>query len=102
MHNCVCVLLAVRGLCYCAGSFSGCSGRGCSLVVVQGLLLWASPVASGKESTCNAGDSGDVGSVPGWRRKWQPTPVFLPRQSHGQRNLVDYSSWGCNESDMTE
>ena len=30
------------------------------------------------------------------------TPVFLPRESHGQRSLVDYSSWGCKESDMIE
>ena len=30
-----------------------------------------------------------------WRRKWQPTPVFLPGKSHGQRNLVGYSPWGC-------
>ena len=29
-----------------------------------------------------------------WRRKWQPTPVFLPGESHGQRSLVDYSPWG--------
>ena len=29
-----------------------------------------------------------------WRRKWQPTPVFLPRKSHGQRSLAGYSSWG--------
>ena len=28
-----------------------------------------------------------------WRRKWQPTPVLLPGKSHGQRSLVDYSSW---------
>jgi len=28
--------------------------------------------------------------------------VFLPGESHGQRSLVDYSSWGCKESDMTE
>ena len=35
-------------------------------------------------------------------RKWQPTPVFLPGESHGQRSLVDYSPWGCKESDMTE
>ena len=37
-----------------------------------------------------------------WRRKWQPTPVLLPGKSHGQRSLVDYSSWGHEESDMTE
>ena len=30
-----------------------------------------------------------------WRRKWQPTPVFLPGESHGHRCLADYSPWGC-------
>ena len=34
-----------------------------------------------------------VGMFP-WRRAWQPTPVFLPGESHGQRSLVDYNSWG--------
>ena len=29
------------------------------------------------------------------RREWQPTPVFLPEESHGLRSLVGYSSWGC-------
>ena len=42
-----------------------------------------------------------AGKIP-WRRKWQPTPVFLPEKSHGQRSLVDYSPWGRKESDMTE
>ena len=37
-----------------------------------------------------------------WRRAWQPTPVFLPRESHGQRSLAGYSPWGCTESDTTE
>ena len=37
-----------------------------------------------------------------WRRKWQPTPVFLPGKLHGQRSLVGYSSWGHRESDVTE
>ena len=37
-----------------------------------------------------------------WRRKWQPTPVLLPRKSHGQRSLVGYSLWGRKELDMTE
>ena len=37
-----------------------------------------------------------------WRRKRQPTPVFLPGKFCGQRNLVGYSSWGCKESDTTE
>ena len=37
-----------------------------------------------------------------WSRKWQPTPVFLPGKSHGQRSLAGYNPWGCKESDMTE
>ena len=37
-----------------------------------------------------------------WRRKWQPTPVLLPGKSHGQRSLVDCSSWDRKESDTTE
>ena len=37
-----------------------------------------------------------------WRRKWQPTPVFLRGKSHAQRSLVGYSPWGRKESDMTE
>ena len=36
------------------------------------------------------------------RRKWQPTPVFLPGKSLGWRILVGYSPWGCKESDMTD
>ena len=39
----------------------------------------------------NAGDAGDMGSVPGSGRKWQPTPIFLPREFHGQRSLPGYS-----------
>ena len=37
-----------------------------------------------------------------WKRAWQPTPVFLPEEFHGQRSLVDYSPWGHKEFDMTE
>ena len=37
-----------------------------------------------------------------WRRKWQPTPVLLPGESHGQRSLVGYSPEGHKESDATE
>ena len=36
-----------------------------------------------------------------WRRKWQPTPVFLPGEFHGQRSLVSYSPWGSKELGMT-
>ena len=37
-----------------------------------------------------------------WRRKWQPTPVFLPRELHGQKSLVGYSPWGHKELDTAE
>ena len=37
-----------------------------------------------------------------WRRKWQPTPVFLPGESQGRGSLVGCRLWGCTESDMTE
>ena len=42
-----------------------------------------------------------VGSIPWWRA-WQPTPVFLPGESHGQRSLAGYSTWGHKELDITE
>ena len=53
-----------------------------------------------KASACNAG-SAWVGKIP-WRRKCQPTPVFLPAESHGRRSLVGYSPRGRKESDMAE
>ena len=37
-----------------------------------------------------------------WSRKRQPTAIFLPGKSHGQRSLADYSPWGCRESNVTE
>ena len=37
-----------------------------------------------------------------WRKKWQPTAVFLPGESHGQRSLADCSPWGHKESDTTD
>ena len=42
-----------------------------------------------------------VGKVP-WRKVWQPSPVFLPGESNGQRSLMGYSPWGHKESDTTE
>ena len=49
-------------------------------------------------------NAGEVGLIPGLgrfpqRRKWQPTPVFLPGKSHGQRTLASYSPQGHKESD---
>ena len=43
-----------------------------------------------------------VGWEDPWRRAWQPTSMFLPRESHGQMILVGYGPWGQKESDMTK
>ena len=60
----------------------------------------------GSDSKASAYNAGDLDSTPGsrilWRRKWQPTPVFLPGATHGRRSLVGYSPWGLKESDTTE
>ena len=42
-----------------------------------------------------------VGKIP-WKRAWQPTPVFFPGKSHGQRRLAVYGPQGCKELDLTE
>ena len=63
--------------------------------------------ASGKESACQCrrrkrcGFDLWVGKTPK-RRAWQPTPVFLPGESHRQRSLVGYGPYGLKESDMTD
>ena len=61
-----------------------------------------------KNPPANAGDRRKrqefdrwAGKIP-WRRAWQPTPVFLPGESHGQRSLVGYSPWGHKELNSTE
>ena len=54
-----------------------------------------------KNPPANAGDSGSTVRRISWRRAWQPTPVLLPGESHGQWSLVGYSLWGRKESDMT-
>ena len=58
--------------------------------------FWGFPGGSdNKESVCNAGRprfTPWVGKIP-WRRKWEPTRVFLPGEVHGQRSLLGYSPW---------
>ena len=58
-----------------------------------------------KNLSANAEDVRDAGLIPGMGRslgrRWQPTPVFLPGKSHGQRSLMGYSPWGHKELDMT-
>ena len=67
--------------------------------VSNGLPWWL----SGKESASQFRRHGFnpwVRKIP-QRRKWQPTPVFLPEKAHGKRSLTVYSPWGCKELDMT-
>ena len=59
---------------------------------------------SGKELASQCRRSGFdpwVGKIP-WRKKWQPTPEFLPGEFHGQRSLVGCSPWDPTELDMSE
>ena len=62
---------------------------------------------SGKESSCPCRRCRRhrfdpwIGKIP-WKRKWQPSPVFLPGKSHRQRILKDYSLWVHKELDTTE
>ena len=71
--------------------------------VSLGLLRWL----SGKEPSCQCrrvkrhGFNPWVRKIP-WRRKWSPTPVFLPGESYGQLGLASYHPQGRNEQDMTE
>ena len=58
-----------------------------------------------KNLPASAGDTKATDPITGrppWRRKWQPTPVFLPEKFHGQSSVVGCSSWSCKESDTTE
>ena len=58
-----------------------------------------------KNLPANAGDTGDMDSIPGLGRSpggGLGSRVFLPGESHGQKSLADYSPLGCKESDATE
>ena len=81
----------------------GKSARYLQVSATSGQNRWL----SAKESTCQCRRHKRlrfdpwVGKIP-WRRAWQPTPVFLPEESHGQRSLVGYSPQNRKESDTTE
>ena len=73
-------------------------GQGC----VPSLLLDLKPNYGGGNEDNYYLECGSPGFNPWvrkipWRRKWQPTPVLLPGESHGGRSLVDYSPWGHKE-----
>ena len=86
-----------------------CCNKGCVYYIyILDTIFWVSQVALVvKNTAAKAGDVKEhgfhpwVGKIP-WRRAWQHTQVFLPRESHGQRRLVDYNSWGHRESNTPE
>ena len=68
------------------------------------VIIWLPRWHSGKEFACQCRRGGFdpwVGKI-SWRSAWQPTPVFLPAEFHGQRSLAGYSPWGHKELDRTE
>ena len=75
---------------------------------IEKKILGASQVALVvRKPLASAGDIRDTDSVPRvwkipWRRAWEPTPVFLPGESHGQSSLVGYSPRGHKEAETTE
>ena len=93
-------------------SLACCSPWGCKesdmtdwtkLICILGLPRWL----SAKESACQCRrwkwlEFDHWVRKIHWRRKWQPNPVFLPGESHGQWTLVGYSPWGSKESDRTD
>ena len=78
----------------------------------EGGMIWENGIEtciiSCKKQIASLGSMQDTGhfGVPYltflWRRKWQPTPVFLPGESHGRQSLVGCCLWGRTESDKTE
>ena len=72
----------------------------CVYIVMDILVIWSFPGGSGKESTCQCRRHKRLRVNPWvwkilWRSKWQSTLVFLTGESHGQRSLAGYCSWGC-------
>ena len=78
-----------------------------SLFMIPLLSLGFPGGAGGKEPDCQGRKQKSPSFDPWvrkilWRREWQPTPVFLSGESHGQRSLAGYNPWGHKESDTTE
>ena len=101
----LCPYLLNMGFCLCRRRPQGNADPRFRILVLSWLLFVGFPVgASGKERPCQCRRYGFdpwVGKIP-WRRKWQPTPVFLPGKSHGQRILEGYSLWGQSQIQLSD
>ena len=79
------------------------NSRRTQMIVCECLLFLHTMMAHGEEFACQCKSCRRcrfdpwLRKIP-WRRVWQPTPVFLPGKSHGQRSLAGYSPWDCRES----
>ena len=69
----------------------------CSMI----MLIWVAQMVKNPQLPRKLRFNSWVGKIL-WRRECLPTPVFLPREFHGQRSLEGYSPWGCKESDTTK
>ena len=86
------------------GSISGLgrsSGEGISYPLQYSWASQVAQIAKNLPKCRRTGFDPWVRKIP-WKRSWQPTLVFLPGESHGQRSLAGYSSWGHKELESTE
>ena len=79
----------------------------CNAQLYNNEIQWGTGSLSGSVVKNPPVSAGDVGSIPGLgirpcRKKWWPTPVFMPAKSHVKRSLVGYSLSGCKELDKNE
>ena len=94
------------GTCALTFIWFSCWGETCYAIKGYHILHGLPKCTSGKEPACQCrckrhGFDPWVRKIP-CRRAWQPTPLFLPGESHGWRSLIDCSPWCCKESDTTE
>ena len=79
---------------------------GIFLLYIQMYNIWDNDAISKLRieifSDCESCNAGSLGQEDPLEEEWQPTPVILPGEFHGQRSLAGYSPWGCKESGMPE
>ena len=86
MCVCVCVYIYTYIFIYAHGHLMGLVVKECDCLCRRCRRHWFDPW---------------IEKIP-WKRRWQPTLIFLPGESHGLRSLVGYSPWDCKELDVTE
>ena len=77
----------------------GLQSKGCR--IYRTILLSVSQVVLVVKNTSATAGNQSLGQEDTLEETWQPTPIFLPGESHGQRSLVGYRPWVCKESNTT-